>query len=67
MAKLSKMEKLYNMLTTGQEFTSKQIAQRTGLESVSAAIRDVRAAGNKVKLNERTNSRGEKVFKYRMA
>ena len=61
MMKISKIDRLYKVLATGKAFTPKQLRKRTGLGSVSAAVRDLRRDGFDIDMN-----RINEVNKYQM-
>lgn len=66
MSKMTKLDKLYTILSDGENHSVAQITRRTGLGSVSAAVRDLRAEGHTIYLNTR-GTNGDKVNYYRMA
>ena len=61
-----KIDKLLNLLSDGKNHSVKQITKKTGLESVSATVRDLRSQGFDIYLNVK-GSKGEKQNFYRMA
>jgi len=63
----TKTNALVNALKNGEELTSAQIRSRFGIANVTAAIHYIRSnLGYAVYLNERKNSKGETLTKYRI-
>lgn len=63
---LTKVEKLFEALVgRGEELTAAQITARYGIANPHDAIYQIRRMGYAVYLNEKTNSKGETVSKYR--
>jgi hypothetical protein len=62
---MTKIENLRNALVNGEELTAAQIRSRFGLANPTAAVHQLRTSGTVVYLNERKNSKGETVSKYR--
>lgn len=63
---MTKIDKLYNLLSDGKNHPIKSIKKRTGLGSVSAAVRDLRAEGHTIYMN-RAGWYKATVNSYRMA
>ena len=63
---MNKIDKLLHLLADGKNHPVTKIAKKTGLESVSAAVRDLRKDGFEIYLNT-IGSQGNKVNHYRMA
>ena len=63
---MTKIDKLFRVLSDGKNHPVSQIQRKTGLNSVSAAVRDLRNEGNTIYLNTR-GSNGNRVNYYRMA
>lgn len=63
---MSKTNMLLEALKNGEELTANQISARYGIRNPHDAVYNLRMQGYAVYLNTRTNSRGEKVNKYRI-
>ena len=66
MVKMTKTEKLINVLSSGNEITPAKLAQKTGLLNVSSTVHRLRNEGFRIFLNTKKTSKGVKNF-YRMA
>jgi hypothetical protein len=68
MVKLSKTEKLVNVLAKGKPLTADQITDRFGLQNPSATIHRLREDGGlKIYTNPRRDSDGYRFYQYRMS
>jgi predicted transcriptional regulator len=63
---MTKTESLLVALQNGEEFTVAQIRARFGTGNPREAIRSLREKGFAIYLNDRKNSKGEVVTKYRL-
>jgi predicted transcriptional regulator len=63
---MTKTESLLAALQNGEEFTVAQIRARFGTGNPHEAIRSLREKGFAIYLNDRKNSKGEVVTKYRL-
>jgi len=59
-------QKILNTLSSGKNVTTNQIRSRFGIERVSARIRELREEGHVIYTNVHKNSKGKKVFTYRL-
>ena len=66
MVKMSKTEKLINLLSTGANVETSKAAKKSGLVNVSSTINRLRNEGFRIFLNTKKTSKGVKNF-YRMA
>lgn len=64
--KLSKTDKLFNILNNGENVPIRTLERRTGLVNISAAVDRLRNEGFTIYMNKKTNSRGQLVNNYRM-
>ena len=63
---VTKVEKVFEALVNrGEELTAAQIKTRYGVANPHDAIYQIRQMGYAIYLNERKNSKGETVGKYR--
>lgn len=63
---VTKVEKVFEALVgRGEELTAQQIKTRYGVANPHDAIYQIRQMGYAIYLNERKNSKGETVSKYR--
>lgn len=65
--RLSKTEKLINVLSKGKGLTAEQLEKKTGLMNVSAAVRRLREEGFRIYTNPRRDSDGNRIYQYRMS
>jgi predicted ArsR family transcriptional regulator len=66
---MTKTARLAEAFSNGEELTAKQIASRFGFPStgaVRATISNLRFSGMPIYSNERTNSKGKTLNKYRL-
>jgi predicted transcriptional regulator len=63
---MTKTESLLVALQNGEEFTVAQIRDRFGTGNPREVIRSLREKGFAIYLNDRKNSKGEVVTKYRL-
>ena len=63
---MTKTDSLLAALRTGEELTVAQIRHRFGAGNPHEVVRKLREQGHAIYLNERKNSRGEIVSKYRL-
>lgn len=63
---MSQATRLLEALETGSELTAAQIRSRFSAQNPYEVVRQVRAMGNAVYCNERTNSKGETKSFYRL-
>ena len=62
----TKVEKVFTALVErGEELTAQQIKTRYGVSNPHDAVYQIRQMGYAIYLNEKTNSKGETVSKYR--
>ena len=61
---MSKMERVLEVLSTGQELTAKQIEARFGVGNARATISALRMKGNSIYANTRTDTKGRAKTKY---
>lgn len=59
--------RLYNFLAKGKEVTASEIQNRLNIANPSAVVASLRKEGAPIYTNERRNSSGKTVFKYRLA
>jgi hypothetical protein len=65
-ASISKVEKVLEALVVrGEELTAAQIKTRYGVANPHDAVYQIRQLGYAIYLNERKNSKGETVARYR--
>jgi len=63
---MTKVEKLFDALVErGEQLTASQITSRYGIANPHDAVYQIRRMGYAIYLNEKTNSKGETVAKYR--
>lgn len=63
----TKTERLLSALTNGEQLTAKQITQRFKLANPTAAVSNLRLNGGyAIYLNEHSDDRGRKTYKYRL-
>jgi len=63
---VTKVEKLFEALVErGEQLTAAQITSRYGIANPHDAVYQIRRMGYAIYLNERKNSKGETVGKYR--
>lgn len=66
MKSVTKVEKVFEALVNrGEELTAQQIKTRYGVANPHDAVYQIRQMGYAIYLNERKNSKGETVGKYR--
>ena len=65
MSKTSRIDRLYDALLSGDEFTSGQIRNRFKLANPTAAVNTLRNEGHAIYLNPRGKG-AKKVNKYRL-
>jgi hypothetical protein len=63
---MTKQERVTEALLSGEELTAKQISARFGVANPTATISDIRYSGIPVYANQRKNSKGEVVTRYRV-
>ena len=63
---MSKMERVLEVLSTGQELTAKQIEARLGVGKARATSSALRMKGNSIYANTRTDTKGRAKTKYRL-
>ena len=62
----TQVDKLYNALVVnGEQLTTNQIKSRYNIANPADAVYQLRRAGYAIYLNERKNSKGETVARYR--
>lgn len=66
MQTVTKQSRLTEALLNGEQLTAKQIASRFGIANPTATISDIRFSGIPVYANQRKNSKGEVVTRYRV-
>jgi LEA14-like dessication related protein len=65
-ASISKVEKVFEALVVrGEQLTAQQIKTRYGVSNPHDAVYQIRQMGYAIYLNDRKNSKGETVNKYR--
>lgn len=62
----TKQSRLTEALLNGEQLTVKQISARFGIANPTATISDIRFSGIPVYANQRKNSKGEVVTRYRV-
>lgn len=62
---MSKKTKLLKTLRNGREMTAKQIAANYGVSNPYDLIYRLRQDGERIYMNQRTNSKGAALSKYR--
>ena len=65
MSNTTKTERLKTALLNGEELTSAQIRSRFGITHPPSVVRNLRFAGYAIYLNEKRNSKGKTVARYR--
>jgi len=63
---MSKMERVLEVLSTGQELTAKQIQSRFGVGNARATVSALRMKGYPIYANTRTDTKGRTKTKYRL-
>lgn len=63
---MTKQEKVLNALANGDRLTAKQISARFDVANPGATINTLRMSGYPIYLDERKNSKGETVRRYRL-
>lgn len=63
---MSKMDRVLEVLSTGEELTAKQIQARFGVGNARATISALRMKGVPIYANTRTDSKGRVKTKYRV-
>lgn len=63
---MTQFDKVLNALMNGEALTAKQISSRFSVGNPYAVIQDIRFAGFPVYLNEKKNSKGTVVRRYRL-
>jgi hypothetical protein len=63
---MTKQARVTEALLSGEELTAKQIAARFGVANPTATISNIRFSGIPVYANQRKNSKGEVVTRYRV-
>jgi hypothetical protein len=63
---MTKTDSLLAALRTGEELSVAQIRHRFGAGNPHEVVRSLREQGHAIYLNERKNSKGETVSKYRL-
>ena len=63
---MSKMDRVLEVLSTGEELTAKQIQARFGVGNARATISALRMKGVPIYANERTDTKGRVKTKYRI-
>ena len=66
MQTVTKQSRLTEALLNGEQLTVKQISARFGIANPTATISDIRFSGIPVYANQRKNSKGEVVTRYRV-
>jgi predicted transcriptional regulator len=61
----TKTDRLLSALLNGEELTSAQIRARFGITHPPSVVRNLRFSGYAIYLNEKRNSRGKTVARYR--
>lgn len=59
--------RLINFLAKGKEATASELQTRLSIANPSAVVAELRKEGAPIYTNERRNSSGKTVFKYRLA
>ena len=63
---MSKMERVLEVLSTGQELTAKQIEARFGVGNARATVSALRMKGYPIYANEHKDTKGRVKTKYRL-
>jgi len=63
---MTKKARLLEALRAGEQLTAKQIAARFGIANPTATVSDLRFDGFAVYANQRKNSDGDMVTRYRL-
>lgn len=63
---MTKQARVTEALLNGEQLTAKQIAARFGVANPTATISNIRFSGIPVYANQRKNSKGEVVTRYRV-
>ena len=63
---MSKIERVLDVLSTGQELTAKQIQSRFGVGNARATVSALRMKGYPIYANTRTDTKGRTKTKYRL-
>ena len=63
---MSKMERVLEVLSTGQELTAKQIEARFGVGNARASVSALRMKGYPIYANEHKDTKGRVKTKYRL-
>lgn len=63
---MSKADRLLQALMNGEELTTRQIESRLNVVSARGLVHELRNRGYAIYLNERTDSRGNRVNRYRL-
>ena len=63
---MSKMDRVLNVLSTGEELTAKQIQSRFGVRNARATVSALRMKGYPIYANTRTDTKGRSKTKYRL-
>jgi len=62
-----KIDKLFKELADGRNHSTRKLEKKTGLASLTSAIRALREEGHSIYLNPKRDSDGYLVNNYRMA
>jgi len=63
---MSKMERVLEVLSTGEELTAKQIEARYGVGNARSTVSALRMKGYPIYANTRTDTKGRQKTKYRL-
>ena len=63
---MSKMERVLEVLSTGEELTAKQIEARYGVGNARSTVSALRMKGYPIYANTRTDTKGRVKTKYRL-
>ena len=63
---MSKMERVLEVLSTGEELTAKQIEARYGVGNARSTVSQLRMKGYPIYANTRTDTKGRQKTKYRL-
>lgn len=63
---MSKMERVLEVLSTGEELTAKQIEARYGVGNARSTVSALRMRGYPIYANTRTDTKGRQKTKYRL-
>lgn len=66
MSTMSKADRLLQAFKNGEELTARQIESRLNVEQGRGLVHQLRNRGYAIYLNERTDSRGNRVNRYRL-